>query len=45
MTLNLQQKINGVTSIAPTNQNAQTNGAPAFKTGSRFVTLALKYYF
>ena len=34
-----------VVSIAPTNQNATTNGAPAFKTGSRFVTLALKYYF
>jgi hypothetical protein len=41
----LQQSINGVTSIAPTSTNAQTNGAPAFKTGSRFVTLALKYYF
>jgi hypothetical protein len=34
-----------VVSIAPTNQNTQTTGAPAFKTGSRFVTLALKYYF
>jgi len=41
----LQQTVNGVTSIAPTNTNAQTNGAPNFKTGSRFVTLALKYYF
>jgi hypothetical protein len=41
----LQQTVAGVTSIAPTNQNAQTNGAPAFKSGSRFVTLALKYYF
>ncbi len=41
----LQQTVNGVTSIAPTTTNAQTNGAPAFKTGSRFVTLALKYYF
>ncbi len=41
----LQQTVNGVTSQAPTSTNAQTNGAPAFKTGSRFVTLALKYYF
>jgi hypothetical protein len=34
-----------VVSIAPTNQNATTTGASNFKTGSRFVTLALKYYF
>ncbi len=34
-----------VVSIAPTNQSTSVNGAPAFKTGSRFVTLALKYYF
>ena len=34
-----------VISSAPTNQNSSTTGAPAFKTGSRFVTLALKYYF
>ncbi len=34
-----------VVSIAPTNQSTSVTGAPAFKTGSRFVTLALKYYF
>jgi Carboxypeptidase regulatory-like domain/TonB-dependent Receptor Plug Domain len=34
-----------VISSAPTNQNVSTTGAPAFKTGSRFVTLALKFYF
>ncbi len=34
-----------VVSIAPTNQNNLTTGAPNFKTGSRFVTLAAKYYF
>ncbi len=34
-----------VVSSAPSNQNSSTTGAPAFKTGSRFVTLALKYYF
>jgi hypothetical protein len=34
-----------VTSISPTNTNTLTTGVPAFKTGSRFVTLALKYYF
>jgi hypothetical protein len=34
-----------VVSVAPTNQNTTTTGSPAFKTGSRFVTLALKYYF
>ena len=34
-----------VTSVAPTNQNTLTTGAPNFKTGSRFVTLAAKYYF
>jgi hypothetical protein len=42
---NLQSTVNGIVSQAPSNTNAQTNGAPAFKTGSRFVTLALKYYF
>jgi hypothetical protein len=34
-----------VVSVAPTNQNNLTTGAPNFKTGSRFVTLAAKYYF
>jgi hypothetical protein len=34
-----------VTSLSPTNTNTTTTGAPAFKTGSRFVTLAAKYYF
>ncbi len=34
-----------IVSIAPSNTNTQTTGAPQFKTGSRFVTLALKYYF
>ena len=34
-----------VVSLATSNTNATTTGAPTFKTGSRFVTLALKYYF
>ena len=34
-----------VYSLSPTNTNATTTGVPAFKDGSRFVTLALKYYF
>jgi len=34
-----------VVSQALTNQNTLTTGAPAFKAGSRFVTLAAKYYF
>ena len=34
-----------VTSLSPTNTNAATTGTPAFKTGSRFVTVAAKYYF
>jgi hypothetical protein len=34
-----------VTSISPTNTNPLTTGTPAFKTGSRFVTLAAKFYF
>jgi hypothetical protein len=34
-----------VTSLSQTNTNAQTTGTPAFKTGSRFVTLAAKFYF
>ena len=34
-----------VISASPTNTNPQTTGTPAFKTGSRFVTLAAKYYF
>jgi len=34
-----------VTSVSPTNTNASTTGAPAFKTGSRFLTVAAKYYF
>jgi hypothetical protein len=36
---------NAVTSLSPTNTNTDTTGTPAFKTGSRFVTLAAKYYF
>jgi hypothetical protein len=31
--------------LSPTNTNATTTGTPAFKTGSRQVTFALKYYF
>jgi hypothetical protein len=34
-----------VNSVAPTNQNTSTTGTPAFETGSRFVTLAAKFYF
>jgi hypothetical protein len=34
-----------VQSESPTNTNTLTTGTPAFKTGSRFVTLAAKYYF
>jgi hypothetical protein len=34
-----------IVSSSPSNLNTLTTGAPAFKTGSRFVTLALKYYF
>ena len=34
-----------VTSLSPTNTNGTTTGSPAFKTGSRFVTLAAKFYF
>lgn len=34
-----------VVSEATTNQNTLTTGKPAFKTGSRFVTLAAKFYF
>ena len=34
-----------VISESPTNVNSTTTGKPAFKTGSRFVTLAAKFYF
>lgn len=34
-----------VQSLSQTNTNAATTGKPAFKTGSRFVTLATKFYF
>ena len=34
-----------VTSLSQTNTNTQTTGTPEFKTGSRFVTLAAKFYF
>jgi hypothetical protein len=34
-----------VTGISPTNTNATTTGVPAFKTGSRIVNFAVKYYF
>jgi hypothetical protein len=34
-----------VNSLSPTNTNTTTTGVPAFKSGSRFVTLAVKYYF
>jgi hypothetical protein len=34
-----------VISLSPTNINQTTTGVPAFKTGSRFVTLAAKFYF
>jgi hypothetical protein len=45
ISLSFQQTLNGVTSLSPTNTNTTTTGTPAFKTGSRFVTLAAKYYF
>jgi len=31
--------------LSPTNTNTTTTGAPAFKTGARFVTLSTKFYF
>jgi len=34
-----------ITQLAQTNQNASTTGKPAFKTGQRTLTFALKYYF
>jgi hypothetical protein len=34
-----------VVSVSPTNTNPTTTGTPAFKTGSRFLTVAAKYYF
>jgi hypothetical protein len=34
-----------VVSISPTNTNTTTTGMPGFKTGSRLVTLAAKFYF
>jgi hypothetical protein len=34
-----------VTSLSPTNTNTLTTGTPQLKTGSRFVTLAAKFYF
>jgi Carboxypeptidase regulatory-like domain/TonB-dependent Receptor Plug Domain len=34
-----------ITSLSPTNTNTTTTGTPAFKNGSRFVTLAAKFYF
>ena len=34
-----------VHSLSPTNVNTTTTGKPAFKTGSRTLTFALKYYF
>ena len=34
-----------VTALSPTNTNTQTTGTPQFKNGSRFVTLAAKFYF
>ncbi len=37
--------VTGVNSLSSTNTNPTTTGVPAFKTGSRFVTLAAKYYF
>jgi Carboxypeptidase regulatory-like domain/TonB-dependent Receptor Plug Domain len=33
------------TRISQTNTNGSTTGKPAFKTGSRFLTFAIKYYF
>lgn len=34
-----------VQSLSPTNTNQATTGVPAFKTGARQLTLAVKYYF
>ena len=34
-----------VIAISPTNTNATTTGTPVFKTGSRLITLAAKFYF
>ncbi len=34
-----------VTGISPTNTNLSTNGIPKFKTGSRTLNFAVKYYF
>jgi hypothetical protein len=34
-----------ITGISPTNTNLSTTGKPAFKTGQRVLTFALKYYF
>ena len=34
-----------VTGISPVNTNAQTTGIPKFKTGSRILNFAVKYYF
>jgi hypothetical protein len=46
ISLNFQETSpSGVVSLSPTNTNTTTTGIPAFKTGSRFVTLAAKYYF
>jgi len=50
-TMNLLNKTTGNTdtvtvhSLAQTNQNPNTTGKPAFKTGSRTITLAVKYFF
>ncbi len=37
--------VNNLKAISPTNTNPVTTGKPEFKTGSRQVTFALKYYF
>jgi len=34
-----------VNGISPTNTNTNTTGIPKFKTGSRYLTFAVKYYF
>jgi hypothetical protein len=34
-----------VVAVSPTNTNTTTTGTPAFKTGSRLVTLSAKFYF
>ena len=34
-----------ITGISPTNTNTNTTGKPGFKTGSRQITFAFKYYF